>query len=73
MRERRGFSRWRLAVWGVFLGCVALIDFLLVEGLMSSADFLLKLEVFVGLFIVGSLFLVAWSRSGKQRKSESER
>jgi hypothetical protein len=56
-----------------FLGCVALIDFLLIEGLMSSADLLLRLEVFAGIFIVGSVFLVAWSRSGKKEKGRSER
>jgi hypothetical protein len=63
---RRGSSKWKLGVWLVFLGCVALIAALLVNGVLPDAGFTLKAEVFAGIFIFGCVFLVMSSRSGRK-------
>jgi hypothetical protein len=71
---RRGLSKWRLGVWLVLVGCVAVVAAVLVEGLLNSAEFMLKLEVFAGIFVVGCLFLLVSGRSArKKREGESRR
>jgi hypothetical protein len=69
-RKRR--STWRRGVWVVLVGCVALIAYLLVQGLLDSAGPLLKLEGFAVLFVVGCVLLVIYSRSGKKKPKDSE-
>lgn len=68
MGARRGSSKWRLGVWLVFLGCVALIAVLLVNGVIPDADFMVKLEVFAAIFVAGCVFLVLSNRSARKDK-----
>ena len=56
----------------MLLGCVAFVAFILVQGLLESAGFMLKLEVFAGIFAGGCLFLIANHRSAKKQKARVE-
>jgi hypothetical protein len=71
-RERKKRSKWRAGVWLVFLSCVALLSYLLVQGLFASADPLLKLEAFAGFFVLGCVFLLVARRSGTKNKESSD-
>jgi peptidoglycan/LPS O-acetylase OafA/YrhL len=66
---RKKRSKWRLTVWLVFVGCVALIAYLLAYGLFYSADFTLKLEAWAVFFVIGCVLLALYRRSATKKKS----
>ena len=66
---RRGKrSKWRRSVWFVLVGCVAFLSYVLTMGLFSSADLLLRLEVFAGLFVLGCTFLAVSRYSARKKR-----
>ena len=70
--ERRKRSKWRTGVWIVLLGCVALLAGLLVQGFFSSAGLVLKLEAFVGFFVIGCILLLVSRYSGGKKKQNAD-
>ena len=66
-------SKWRLWAWVVWIGCVALIAALIVEGLFTSSAFTLKAEVFAGVFAVGCAVLLFSRRSAKAAGRDAQR
>jgi hypothetical protein len=65
-------SKWRTGVWVVLVACVALIAYVVAQGIFNSAGPTLKLEGFLVLFAVGCIALVIYSRSGKKKGKGSD-
>jgi hypothetical protein len=65
-------SKWRMGVWLVLVGCVAVLSILLTMGLFRNADFVLRLEAFAGFFLVGCVFLAVSRLSARKKKREAD-
>ena len=70
--RRKKRSKWRMGVWMVLVGCVAVLSVLLTMGLFRNAGFVLRLEAFAGFFVAGCVFLAVSRLSARKKKREAD-